>query len=69
MNPTLAVNVLIIAAVIVCMVVLQNPLALLALLVLQPPPQAHPMFMPGFGGQEEAGEDEETPMGFTADVR
>lgn len=66
MNPALAINVLIIVSIIVCMVALQNPLALLALLVLQQPQS---MLMPSYSAREEDDMEEETPMGFTADVR
>lgn len=68
MYSSLLVNIMIILAIIVCMVVLQNPLALLGLLLLQQSQQPS-MLLPDFGGQDAETEDAPTPMGFTADVK
>ena len=63
MNETLFLNIAIIAAIITCMVCLQNPLALFGLLLLKEMPYALMMQSMTQAGEEEE-EEESKPMGF-----
>lgn len=67
MQSTLPINILIILAIIVAMVVLQNPLALLGLTFLQTSGPDLSRFMMGGAGGDEA-DDEPNSIGFTADI-
>jgi hypothetical protein len=69
MNHTFATNVLIVLCVLVVAVLCQNPLALLALCLLQEESSgpSMPRFITMGGGGED--DDESKPIGFTADIR